>query len=332
MSGWRTILVGLCLMLVSCQRNELCYDHPNGSLHVLMDWSALQPDLGKPEGVRISFYDSAQGKEKGTVYLSTNGGSVAIEDGEHYMLVVNSDTEMISFRDMDRFDLAHAYLDTRTRQPYRNSPAAKAPTTNGIYYSPSSQANVRTQRENTVGQPDRFFVTHSSLRTMAHNTTQSHDTIWAMPESRVATATIAVRVKGARNVKECRASLSGAARSLNLATGKPNAETGTVIFNMSRGGDSFSQTVSTFGLMRSPPETPPDEAIQNLITLEFLLLDNSVKLFEYDVQDQIGQDPENPNLELPLELEDIEIPDVEPSDGGFDAGIGDWDEEIAIPI
>lgn len=318
--------------LSGCNRNDLCYEHPHGLLHVLMDWSQVPQHLAKPEGVRISFYDVVSGKENVT-YRGADGGSVVVNDGEHNMLVINSDTELIMFQNMTEFDKAEAYLDIRSRPTYRNSPASKGGTKNGIYYNHETKANERTQRELTIGQPDRFFATHSSREITSHNAAQRKDTIISSPESRVLFVTLAITVNGIKNVKECRASLSGAARSLLLSTGEPSNETGTIIFNLRKNENTYAETIRAFGLMHSPPETPPEQQIQHFVTLEFLLLDNSVKMFEYDVGGQVDFDSIKPEITIPLVIEQIEIPDVEPGDdGGFDAGIGDWEEEENIPI
>lgn len=324
----------MCLGLQSCARNDLCYDHPHSLLQALMNWSKIPEHLGKPEGVRIAFFDIATGKENVT-YRGADGGKVVIHDAEFNMLVINSDTELILFENMSDFDLAEAYLDVRSRPTYRNSPGSKGDTKNGIYYGPESTANDKTQKEKTIGQPDRFFATYSSRETTTHNATQMQDTIFATPESRVLFITLSIDVKGIKNAKECRASLSGAARSLHLASGKPMNNSGTIIFNLRKNGDKYAETIRAFGLAQSPEGTPTDELIQHIVTLEFLLVDNSVLVFEYNVEEQIDFGSIKPEITIPLVIEQIELPDVKPEgggDGGFDTDIGDWGEEENIPI
>lgn len=324
-----TMITNLIYLCTGCERNDLCYDHPHGSLWVDVDWSGLPEGLPLPEGVRISLYN---GKES-TTYRDTYGGNIVSTDGEHHLLVFNSDTEMILFRGMDRLETAEAYLDVRTRAPYRNSPATKAGSRNGIYYPPVSRANERTRSEVLVGQPDRVFATATTTVKVTYNETQTHDTIHARPESRVMFVNLKVRVKGIDNVRECRGSLSGVCRSYFFGRDISGQETGTMIFDLEKNNNTYTQTVTVFGLAKSPQDTPAEEQIQQIVALEFLLKDNSVKTFEVDVQKDIRFDELKPEAEIPIELEQVIIPDVKPEGGGgFDADISDWGPQQDIPI
>ncbi|MEG0601888.1 MAG: DUF5119 domain-containing protein [Mucinivorans sp.] len=328
------ILITMLVCLCSCRYNDLCVEHPHGSLVVNVDWKEVPSNLKLPEGVRLSFYNTTTG-EQHTTYRETFGGKVIVPDGEYNMLAYNSDTEMILFSGMDKFETAVAHLDERSRAPFRNSPASRAPSANGIYYDRiSSNANERTRSEVTIGQPDRFFATYAVMRCMVtNNANQSKDTMKVMPYSRVLFATVQVKVDGIKNIKECRASLSGVSRSLNLATGEPSEETGTVIFDLEQLDEhNLQQRVCMFGMKNSPDGTPTVEQIQHIVSLEFLLIDNSVITHEIDVSKSINFETIAPEIEIPILVEDIVIPDVEPPGGGFDADLDDWDPEVVVPI
>lgn len=323
------MMTNLICLSTGCERNELCYDHPHGALWVDVDWSDLPEGLTIPEGVCISLYNG----KVSTTYRDTYGGSIVSSDGEHRILVYNSDTEMILFRGMDRIETAEAYLDVRTRSAYRNSPATKAGSRNGIYYEPVSRANEKTRSEVLVGQPDRVFASSLDTVEVSYNATQTLDTIHVRPQSRVMFVNLTVRVKGINNVRECRGSLSGVCRSFKLGEGVAGEETGTMIFNMEKNNNSYTQTVTVFGLARSPEGTPPEEQVQQIVSLEFLLKDNSVKTYEVDVQNDIKFDELKPEAEIPIFIEQVVIPNVTPGgEGGFNADISDWGEQVNIPI
>ncbi|WP_455591135.1 DUF5119 domain-containing protein [Bacteroides sp.] len=331
---WKRILsiymmTNLIYLCTGCERNELCYAHPHGSLWVDVDWSDLPEKLSPPEGVRISLYN---GKES-TTYRETYGGNIVSADGEHHLLVFNSDTEMILFRGMDKLGTAEAYLDVRTRTPYRNSPATKANSANGIYYSPLSRANSKTRSEELVGQPDRVFAAAVNTINVSYNATQTNDTVHVRPQSRVMFVNLTVRVRGIGNVRECRGSLSGVSRSYFLGQEAIGQETGTMIFDLEKNNNTYTQTVTVFGLVKSPEEVPVEERVQQIVSLEFLLVDNSVKTFEVDVQKDIKFDDLKPEVEIPIEVEQVVIPNVNPgSESGFDVDINDWGVQENIPI
>lgn len=327
-----------CLILLSgCERNDLCYDHPHENLHVTVVWDSLPPELQQslPEGVRISMYAAAQAREEQsgsdyTYYRDTYGGDIMVRDGTYDFLLFNSDTEMIQLRGMDHLHTAQAYLGARTRKPY----ATKAVTDKRIYYTATSRANAVTRNETLIAEPDRFFATYCSLETVETYGKNVSDTIYAYPRSRVLQITLTVRVQGLEGASSCRASLSGVAQGISLATGECLAETGTAIFDMEKADNSFlSKAINVFGLVRSPEGTPEEEQVQHIVQLEFKMKDNSVADYEFEVSDQVDFDAIEPEIEIPIVVEKIELPEVvipDAPDGGFDANLNDWGEETEI--
>lgn len=328
-----------CLILLSgCERNELCYDHPHENLHVTVVWDSLPAELQSslPEGVRISMYAGKQARQEQsgassdyTYYRDTYGGDIMVQDGTYDFLLFNSDTEMIQLRGMDHLNTAEAYLGARTRIPYTKGISNK-----NIYYSDRSCANLRTRSEILIAEPDRFFATYCSLETVQTYGKTISDTIYAYPRSRVLRVTLKVKVKGLKGASSCRASLSGVAQSISLATGECTSETGTAIFDMDKTDDSFlSKAINVFGLVCSPDDTPEEERIQHLVQLEFVMRDNSVVDYEFEISDQIDFDAIEPEIVIPIVVEEVELPDVElpgKSDSGFDADINGWGEETEI--
>lgn len=328
-----------CLILLSgCDRNDLCYDHPHENLHVKVVWDSLPQELQSslPEGVRISMYAAQQARQEQpgpdyTYYRDTYGGDIMVQDGTYDFLLFNSDTEMIQLRGMDHIHTAQAYLGARTRSPYTKGVSDKF-----ICYSDRSCANLRTRNETLIAEPDRFFATYSSLETVETFGRTLFDTIYAYPRSRVLRVTLRVKVKGLKGASSCRASLSGVARGLSLATGECTDETGTAIFDMDKADESFlSKAINVFGLVQSPEGTPEEEKVQHIVQLEFVMRDNSVADYEFEISDQIDFDSIEPEIVIPIVVEEVELPEVEIPDtpgGGFDATLNDWGEEIEITL
>lgn len=296
------MLLFLALLPVAgCERTNLYYDDdPEGGVEIKVDWSGLPQGAFLPEGVLITFYDP----EKGTnhpFFRETAGGKISMPDGEYDILVYNGDTERLLFRNMDRFETAEAYLETRSR------------------------GNV----EAFIGEPDPNFAVFSGHVSLA---TGQKEPVIVKPQCQVSFTAIKVKLVGVDNVKACRGSLSGVSRCLNLSTGTPGRESCTLIFDLEKDGDTYTQKIAFFGLCPNSGGTRAENEVKNLLTLDFLLLDNTVRTFEYDITDKI-EPGETPDTGKPLEIEGIEIPDIEsPDGGGFDAGIGGWDQEEDIPL
>lgn len=326
-----------CLILFSgCDRNDLCYSHPHENLHVTVVWDSIPRELqaSLPEGVRISLYAAQQaGEQSGstnyTNYRDTYGGDIMVQDGTYDFLLFNSDTEMIQLRGMEHLNTAEAYLGARTRPSY-----TKGTSNRNIHYSNASCANLRTRNETLIAEPDRFFATYSSQETVQTYGKNVSDTIYAYPRSRVLRVTLRVKVKGLKGASSCRASLSGVAQSISLATGECTGETGTAIFDMDKADDSFlSKAINVFGLVHSPEDTPDEEKIQHIVQLEFVMRDNSVADYEFEISDQIDFDAIKPEIVIPIVVEEVELPEVEIPDkpgGGFDANLSDWGEETEV--
>lgn len=289
------------LPVVGCERTGLYYDDDSkGGVEIKVDWSGFPQGASLPEGVLITFYDPGKGTDF-TFFREAAGGSVSMPDGEYDVLVYNGDTEKLLFRNMDRFETAEAYLDVRSR------------------------ASVET----FIGEPDPNFAVFSGHVTLVSG---QKEPVVVKPQCYVSFATVKVKLTGIDNVKACRGSLSGISRCLNLSTGKPGSESCTLIFDLEKEGDTYTQNIAFFGLCPNSGSTRAENEVRNLLTLDFLLLDNTVKTFEYDMTDKI-EPGETPDAGKPLEIEGIEIPDIEsPDGGGFDAGIGGWDQEEDIPL
>lgn len=330
-------LLTICLIPLSgCERNDLCYDHPHENLHVSVVWRFIPDELRSslPEGVRISMYAAQQAcrQQSGsnyTYYRDTYGGNIKVQDGMYDFLLFNSDTEMIQLRGTESLYTAEAYLGSRTRTPYTKGASDKS-----ICYSNTSCANLHTRNETLMAEPDRFFATYCSLETVQTYGKTVSDTIYAYPRSRVLHVTLKVKVKGLEGAVSCRASLSGVARSVSLATGECTGETGTAIFDMDKADNSFlSKAINVFGLVHSPYNIPEEERIQHIVQLEFRMKDNSVAGYEFEISDQIDFDAIEPEVVIPIVVEEVELPEVEIPDapgGGFDANLTDWGEEVEI--
>lgn len=312
----RYMLCGLLMFsFVSCRRNELCYDHPHGELIVATDWSKLYDPTYEPEGVKVSFYDIATNTENSS-YRPAHGGSIAVNDGEYNLLVVNSDTEVIRFRATECFETAEAYL------PYLDAKST-------IQYSNNPVINRATRSEMVIPAPDVHLVSSVSRHTLTHRSNRASDTLTVTPYTCLRGVSLEVNLLRSEKCRAARGAISGVAQAINLSTGKTTGSSGTMQLSMTRDGDRYKTLTQIMGFVTSGAEVPPEDRIKQILRLEFLLVDGSVYVVETDVSSQI--DPDAPQLIFRILVAEVEIPDVEP-EGGFDADIGNWGDEVIIPL
>lgn len=310
------ILCGLLILgFVSCRRNELCYDHPHGELVVATDWSNLYDPTYEPEGVKVSFYDIVTNTEN-TSYRPAQGGAIAVNDGEYNLLVVNSDTEVIRFRTTERFETAEAYL------PYLDAKST-------IQYSDNPAINRAVRSEMVIPAPDLHLVNSVSRHTLTHRANRANDTLTITPITCLRGLSLEVNLLRSEKCRAARGAISGVAQAINLSTGKITGSSGTMQLTMTKDGDRYKALIQIMGFVSSGAEVPPEDRIKQILRLEFLLVDGSVHVVETDVSSQI--DPDAPQLIFRIAVAEVEIPDVEP-EGGFDADIGNWGDEVIIPL
>lgn len=326
-------LICLLVLCCACKRNELCYDHPHGNLRVGVSWDLLPAPLQEqlPETVCIALYPdpATTGLSTYTYYRKSLGGAITVADGTYDCLVFNADTELIQLRGMDKLETAEAYLAERTREPYASRGGSDD---KHIYYAAQSQANSATREQPLIREPDRIFATSLGKVQVAIAQTQREQVIEVHPENRVLAIRLSVPVSGLDDARSCRASLSGAARSISLGRGVRGEQTGTLIFDMAKQDDGhIAQTISSFGLNRSPEGTPADACIQHILQLEFRMRDNTVAVYEFDLGGQIDFDNQGPQIEIPVSVDrPVELPQVEEPGSGFDATIDGWGPVVDI--
>lgn len=306
----------LTLSLGSCTQNELCYDHPHGKLIVVTDWSELYDLTYRPEGVKISFYDVITNTENAS-YRPTEGGAIAVNDGEHNLLVTNSDTEVIQLRNTEHFETAEAYV------PYLNGKST-------IQYSDNPIINYATRSEQMIPVPDLHLVSSVSRHTLTHRANRTSDTLRVTMQTRLKKILLEVKLQRSEKCLAARGVISGVAQAINLSTSEPTGASGTMQLTMTRDGDQYKTLTPIMGFVTSGTSVTRDKnSVKQILRLEFLLVDGSVHVVETDVSSQI--DNNSPTNIFPISVAEVEIPDVEP-DGGFDADIDNWGDEIIIPI
>lgn len=332
-------LLALLVLLPSC-RQELCYDHypvidinfaweqewerDYGQYH-LGDWDReyygcdydeLRP--GTPEWVNlVSYY--ADGRKVDS-YMSPDGRRFTVEAGENRsMLLYNGDTEYIVVSDVASLNDARATATTRSRS--RSSLEA-------IY--------AKHQDARTTNPPD---VLYSAF--IEHVPSLNNHDVHNMPikmQPLVYTYHITYEFEhGIENVTLARGAIGGMAEAVYLRTGVTSEQSSIILFDCEINENGCRSQVRSFGAPGFPDvyygrtqESTVDRPYT--LNLEVMLRNGKVLEFNYDVTDQLKNQPRGGVITVSgLRVED----EQSQGEAGFDVDVSDWDkydEVIDLPI
>lgn len=320
------------LILTAC-RKDLCYDHyAHGSgVHVVVqpDWECeWERDYGRswqdnwPETFRQDYEDlrpdQATGiaafvyHEDGTAteqHLSADGGRVHMSPGLKKLLFYNDDTRYIVFNDLNSWATATATTRTRTRSTYS-----------------AIHAN-----EQTINTPDMLYGEWIE----EHEARSTIEPVSLPITMRPLVYTYIVRYEfasGQEHVSLARGALSGMAQSVYLLDGRTSDETATLLYDCELTDYGVEAQVTSFGV----PGTASDEYATRAearygLNLEVMLANGTMKTFEFDVTDQLTDQPRGGVITV----SGLIVTDEEASsDSGFVVDVDGWGEyeDIELPL
>lgn len=310
------LLLVACTMATTSCRKGLCYDHPHdGSITINIDWRNLPQGVTKPGGAKVLFVRSSDGNVQ-TVNFPANGGSRNLTQGDYSIMAMNNDPDMVLYRGLNKWETAEAFTPARRQPAYS--------------YAPSNVHSAATPEPRYgISAPDLLMSSNEGRVFVSEITTQKQ-TVTVTPECLVKPIIVRIAVSGIKNVAQARGFLKGVSSSVFLANNTISQNEGTLLFDygVAKGGAELMSQFMVFGFVDKPEAS-------YLLGLEILLIDQKTVLYyEFVVNNQI-----TPTLKANggtiLILENINIPDVEPPSGGggFNPGIGGWDDQdINIPM
>ena len=318
---WIGMLMGLCF--VSCEHQELCYDHEphaerveyklelsfdceweyNVETHV--DWEQVwKPEYGvsydelrpkEPEGVRIHIFNEDNKTETVRNLTKSNSTVRFTEEGHYDVLLYNNDTEYIVFEGLESFHSAHA-------------------TTRG------------SSRSRVVNPPDMLFAAY--MDSIAVERSSQTDTMKVTLKPLVYTYLLRFEFsEGAEELSLASGALDGVASRVNLSNGSTTSDVGTIGFDCTVGHFGVQALVKSFGIPDYPNPHYARSNRQCDAYLEVGLKDGTVKQFKFDVTDQMEKQPHGGVILI----QDIKLHDAS-SGGGFDVGVEGWGDIIDVPL
>lgn len=309
------LLIACTVATTSC-RKGLCYTHPHdGSITINIDWRDLPQGVTKPGGARVLFVRSSDGNVQ-SVNFPADGGSRDLTQGDYSIMAMNNDPEVVLYRGLNKWETAEAFTPAR-RQP--------------AYASPPSNVQNAAAPEPRYGisAPDLLMSSNEGRVFVSEITTQKQ-TITVTPKCLVKPVTIRIPASGVKNVAEARGFLKGVSSSVFLSNNTVSQNEGMILFEYgsASAGMELVSSFMVFGFVDKPES-------EYLLMLEMLLIDQKTVLYyEFVINDQITPILKENGGTIRI-VESINIPDVEPPSGGggFNPGIGGWDDEdINIPM
>lgn len=96
------------LAVTACEHKELCYDHTHtANVRVVFDWKNA-PDA-TPETMSLYLFPKTGGEPLRYEFTNRNGGTIIVPMGIYDAIGLNSDTERLSFRNMNHTETFEVY-------------------------------------------------------------------------------------------------------------------------------------------------------------------------------------------------------------------------------
>lgn len=333
------IILFAFMLLTACERTELCYDHypkanfdlsweqewerDYGMTHLAnwdagylgFDYESLRPRI--PEWVNmVKFMDN---EHDGEHYFSPEGGDIVFSKAGNYsFLLYNGDTEYIVLSDIASLPEARASATPRSRA--------------SLTYIKEQYPNMRSSNP-----PD---VLYSAFVDNLPDI-NTHETKEFPVKMKPLVFTYVIRYEfehGIDHVHLARGALAGMAESVYLRDGSTSEDAAIVLYDCDIKDYGCEAIVRSFGVPgysdeyygRSNAKTAERPYTLNL---EVMLTNGKTLEFNYDVVDQLKNQPRGGVIKISgIRIEDEQ--NQSPMDsGGFDVDLSGWGEvDVDLPV
>ncbi len=334
-SSYITLIANaLLITALSGCRQEICYDHA-GEMAVQLEWEQeWERDYGKSHagnwdasthgveydglrpvaGASVTMLVYPDSSDPYTHFLGGDGGTVN-SSPTGSLLFFNDDTECVVINDQASVPDATATTTGRSR-------SSLAPLHGG---------------ERTVNPPDVLYGAYIDRieSAGAHNKQQLSAVMRPLVFSYVVTYIIE---DGLEHVSLVRGALAGMAESVRLRDGSTPASAATLLFDCELTPTGARAVVHSFGVPSfaghhytgSTPEGTTDPSLRFTLNLEVLLKNGKLQSFEFDITDQMRNQPRGGVITV----DGIYVIDEDSQvDSGFEVDVDDWGEyeDVQLP-
>lgn len=304
----KAVMVILTVCFVSCRHKELCDEKIfAANVKVVFDW-AKSPDA-HVETMRVYLFPVDGGDALLYEFTDIQGGNITVPVGRYKALCINSDTDSLLYRNMNRYDTFELY-----------SPDGSM---NVAAYAALNQDEASSER---VGfSPDCFYA--DRIENLCLEVTENEQTIRFSPENLACRYQIEIR--NVANLQYVAAGwvtggLSGMSAGWFLGENQLDAESVIIPFEMHSDGVSTLKTeFLTFGEYSLKQS--------HKVAVHVVMPDGNDKCYLYDVSEQIHNAP-NPR-DVHIILDGLPLPKPIVPGSGFYASVDEWENvEVDLPM
>lgn len=290
---------------------ELCYSHPHtGVLRVVFDWRHA-PEAS-PQSMSLYLFPAEGGEPLRYEFTDITGGEITVPEGCYDAACINSDTELVLYRNTGARETFECY--TRTTGLLENYRSY------GVRPESVPRA-AGTDTERVSLSPDMLWGDHLEDIGVAKNSSQ---TVTLYPDEQVSTYTVTIR--NAENLRYAAAlggSLSSLAGGVIPALGAVGDERVTVPFDAVKSQDktTLHARFLTFG-------HGDDTGCPHTLSIYAILTDKAKWCYTYDVTAQVHDAPDRRHVDIVLDGLPLPKPLQE---GSFVPDIDEW-QTVKIDI
>ncbi|MFI3287076.1 MAG: DUF5119 domain-containing protein [Rikenellaceae bacterium] len=340
----------VCLIATSCIRRELSYSYdPTYTVKVRADWSELSE---RPSGMSVYCYPEDGGSPVVSLSNNVDSTTVKLPLGEYNILVFNQTTTEF------------ATLTFSGMSTYEDAEVSASATTSKWAVSRAESELVNNPSEFAAATYLGLEITEEMIDTVLY--CQNNDVEWdynlevvvdVVPQLLIKTTRVKVGVLGFHNLYSTRATLFGMAAGYDFSQQMSHtAEVTHVLEGWSAiGSEVYGEGdiyiyFPCFGLPNQTTATRIVEEWDGIMDLEILLVDRStIESHSFDLAEyttladptEVKADTDNvtdttATADIYVDIpKSFTLPDVEPeegTEGGFDATVEDWGEEVTVVV
>ena len=206
-------LLGMLVLLASCNHHELCYHHPHTSkVRINVDWTQFSKE--QPTGMTVMIFPASGEKPQTHLSNTLDHVSAQLEAGVYQTLVFNqSSTEFgsFTFRHMDSWENAEVVANTAASRWYEARVDGERVVTEPEWLGIDSESGLRVTED---------MITLGGMHQQGEKRADSEYVISSLvPQNVIYTLYVKVNIPGGvYNLRSARAALDGLSEGVKFST------------------------------------------------------------------------------------------------------------------